>query len=66
VLILLGTNDLKARFSVPAYDIAEGARVLVGLVLASQAGIGGLSPQVLLLARWAQKDLLQLLLSVNL
>lgn len=50
VIILLGTNDLKARFSVPAYDIAEGARLLVGMVQASQAGIGGRSPQVLLLA----------------
>ena len=50
VIILLGTNDLKARFNVPAYDIAEGARVLVGMVQASQAGVGGRAPQVLLLA----------------
>jgi len=49
-VILLGTNDLKARFSLSAYDVAEGARVLVGIVQGSLAGIAGRSPQVLLLA----------------
>ena len=32
VIIKLGTNDLKMRFSVPAYDIADGAGRLVDLV----------------------------------
>ena len=35
VIIKLGTNDLKQRFSVPAYDIADGAGVLADLVRAS-------------------------------
>lgn len=50
VIILLGTNDLKKRFSLSAYDIAEGARVLVSVVQRSQAGVQGRAPQVLLLA----------------
>ncbi len=50
VVILLGTNDLKLRFSLSAYDVAEGVRVLVGIVQGSLAGVNGLSPQVLLLA----------------
>ncbi len=47
-IILLGTNDLKVRFSVSAYDIANGAGVLAHDVLASAAGPGGSAPQVLL------------------
>jgi lysophospholipase L1-like esterase len=50
VAILLGTNDLKMRFSLSAFDAAEGARVLVGIVQKSLAGVAGRSPQALLLA----------------
>jgi lysophospholipase L1-like esterase len=50
VVILLGTNDLKKRFSLSAYDIAGGAEVLVKTVLASTAGPGGAAPRLLLLA----------------
>ncbi len=50
VVILLGTNDLKKRFSLSAFDIAEGARVLVGDAQHSGAGVMGQAPQVLLLA----------------
>ena len=50
VIILLGTNDLKKRFSLSAYDIAQGAGVLVRVVQGSQSGREGLAPQVLLLA----------------
>ena len=50
VIILLGTNDLKKRFSLSAYDIAQGAKVLVSVVQGSKAGVQGRSPQVLLLA----------------
>ena len=32
VIIMLGTNDLKMRFGVPACDIAAGAGVLVDIV----------------------------------
>ncbi len=50
VIILLGTNDLKMRFSVSAFDIANGAGVLVDVVLKSAAGPDDAAPQVLLLA----------------
>lgn len=50
VIIMLGTNDLKMRFSVPACDIAAGAGVLVNMVQKSETGPGGGAPQVLLMA----------------
>jgi lysophospholipase L1-like esterase len=50
VIIMLGTNDLKMRFSVSAFDIANGAGVLVDVVQKSLAGPNGRAPQVLLMA----------------
>lgn len=50
VIIMLGTNDLKKRFSLSAYDIAGGAGVLVDIVNKSAAGRMGKPPKVLLLA----------------
>ncbi|MGB6123176.1 MAG: SGNH/GDSL hydrolase family protein [Bacteroidota bacterium] len=50
VIIMLGTNDLKTRFSLTAYDIASGAGVLVDIVQKSDTGIGGEAPEVLLIA----------------
>ena len=50
VVIMLGTNDLKMRFSAPAYDIANGAGVLVDVVQRSSAGPDDQAPKVLLLA----------------
>ena len=50
VIIMLGTNDLKTRFSLPTYDIASGAGVLVDIVKKSDTGIGGEAPEVLLIA----------------
>ena len=50
VTIMLGTNDLKHRFGLSAYDIARGAGKLVELVLASADGPGENPPQVLLIA----------------
>jgi len=50
IIIMLGSNDLKKRFSVSAYDIAKGAGVLVEVVQKSDAGIGGAAPKVLLVA----------------
>ena len=47
VIIMLGTNDLKARFAVSPEDIAYSVEVLVKTVRASQAGPGGTSPKVL-------------------
>jgi len=48
VIIMLGTNDLKARFSASALDIARGAGALVQIVQHSMAGIDGGAPRVLL------------------
>jgi lysophospholipase L1-like esterase len=50
VVVMLGTNDLKMRFSAHASDIAAGAGLLVGIIRASGAGTAGGSPAVLLIA----------------
>ena len=50
VTILLGTNDLKKRFSLTAMDISEGAGVLVDIVKGSEAGIREKPPAVILVA----------------
>ena len=50
VVIMLGTNDLKARFSVTPYDVAEGAGRLVNIVRKSETGRREESPGVLLVA----------------
>jgi lysophospholipase L1-like esterase len=49
VIILLGTNDLKTRFSVPPGDIAAGVGVLVDISKKSGCGINGNSPEILVL-----------------
>ena len=49
VIILLGTNDLKHRFGVTAFDIAEGISHLVKMIQHSESGPGGKSPLVLIL-----------------
>ncbi len=50
VILLLGTNDLKLRFSVPAQDVARGVALLAAMVQCSPAGPGGSPPKVLLIA----------------
>jgi lysophospholipase L1-like esterase len=55
VILMLGTNDLKRRFSLSAYDIAAGAEKLVRLIMASEAGPGHKAPQVLLVCPAAVK-----------
>ena len=50
VIIFLGVNDLKKRFSLSAYDIANGAGVLVEVVQKSNTGITEAAPMVLLIA----------------
>ncbi len=50
VVLMLGTNDLKRRFSLSAYDIAQGIGVLLHDIAASAAGRAGQAPPVLLLA----------------
>jgi lysophospholipase L1-like esterase len=64
VVIALGTNDLKTRMGASAFEIAEGAGVLVDRVLASDAGPDARAPAVLLVAPppigglggWAARD----------
>lgn len=50
VIVLLGTNDLKARFNQSAHDIALGLRRLVLDILRCDSGSGGAAPRVLLAA----------------
>jgi len=50
VIIILGTNDLKPRFSVTAFDIAAGAGQLVEIVQKSACGPKGGAPKILLAA----------------
>jgi lysophospholipase L1-like esterase len=50
VLIMLGTNDLKERFTVNAMDISLSLARLVEVVRGSNAGPGGRAPGVLLVA----------------
>jgi lysophospholipase L1-like esterase len=57
VIIMLGSNDLKMRFSLSAYDIANGVGVLVDAVQKSAAGPGGNAPSVLLMAPPLLKEL---------
>ncbi|MDZ7837967.1 MAG: hypothetical protein U5N58_08445 [Actinomycetota bacterium] len=44
MLLMLGTNDLKKRFSVSAYDIALGIGNLIDTIYCSQAGADGAPP----------------------
>ncbi len=50
VILFLGTNDLKKRFSLSAFDVAQGVGALVRVIQGSQAGRAGMGPQVLLIA----------------
>ncbi len=49
VAIMLGTNDLKHRFGLSAWDIAASAAVLVQMVQSSPFGPNGSAPRVLLI-----------------
>lgn len=50
LVIALGTNDLKSRFSMMPEDIAASVGVLVQTALASQAGVDGKPPTILVIA----------------
>ncbi len=50
VILMLGTNDLKQRFSVSAYDIAASAGVLIDVIQKSGAGQNFGPPPIFLLA----------------
>jgi lysophospholipase L1-like esterase len=50
VIIMLGTNDLKARFRLSAADIAHAVDTLADVVMKSKTGPNGTDPKVLLIA----------------
>ena len=50
VILALGCNDLKKRFSLSAFDIAEGAARLIFLARAYGRGADGRAPEILLIA----------------
>ena len=49
VIIMLGTNDLKARFGVSALEISQGVERLVDLARGSASGPGRSAPDVLVI-----------------
>jgi lysophospholipase L1-like esterase len=50
LLIMLGTNDLKTRFSVPPADIARGVGLLCETALACEAGPDSGAPKLVVVA----------------
>lgn len=49
VIIMLGTNDLKVRFSVSSFDVAEAMENLINTIQKSDAGIDFQPPEILLI-----------------
>lgn len=50
VAVMLGSNDLKPKFSLTAYEIARGVKTLVEIIQKSGAAPGGQAPQVLVIS----------------
>ena len=50
LIIMPGTNDLKYRFSASAYDIAEGAGLLIDKALSRPGAFIGGKPKILLVS----------------
>ena len=50
VILMLGTNDFKARFNMSAYDVASGLQRLIVAIKGSDSGPNGSAPKVLLAA----------------
>ena len=50
IIIMLGTNDLKSRFSLSAYDIASGIKPLLEIAASIAPKNGGEKPQTLVVA----------------
>ncbi|MBL9059671.1 MAG: hydrolase [Mangrovicoccus sp.] len=50
VIVMLGTNDLKARFAMTPWDIARGVERLVLTIYASNAGRDGRAPGAFLVS----------------
>ena len=49
-ILMLGTNDSKQRFSLPASDIAAGIETLVKMIKQSDTGRDGQAPDILIMA----------------
>ncbi|MBN2618188.1 MAG: SGNH/GDSL hydrolase family protein [Spirochaetales bacterium] len=49
VIIMLGTNDLKHRFNLSAFDISLGIGKLIDIVNKSECGPNGNNPEILIL-----------------
>ncbi|OGQ23676.1 MAG: hypothetical protein A3I05_06190 [Deltaproteobacteria bacterium RIFCSPLOWO2_02_FULL_44_10] len=50
VILMLGTNDFKTRFSLSAYDVSLGIASLIEIIKSSGAGPNGTSPKILLIS----------------
>jgi lysophospholipase L1-like esterase len=50
LILMLGTNDLKQRYALPASDIAEGAGQLVTIARQSRTGPEDTAPRILLVS----------------
>ncbi len=50
VILMLGTNDIQARYNVSPLEISLGLGVLVEMIQRSTAGPNGTAPDILLLA----------------
>ena len=50
LIIMLGTNDLKARFGVTPYDVGESMGSLIEMAQKSQCGLAGKGPDILIMA----------------
>ncbi len=57
VVMMLGSNDLKSVFNVPAMEIANGASILARMILQSDAGIDARPPKLLLICPPAVVDM---------
>jgi lysophospholipase L1-like esterase len=56
VVLMLGTNDLKQRFSVPAGDVCRSMALLVQTTLQSCAGPDNRPPRILVVAPMAVEE----------
>jgi lysophospholipase L1-like esterase len=50
VVLMLGSNDLKHRFGLSAFDVGLNIAVLLAAIQQSGSGVGGKAPPVLLLS----------------
>ncbi|MBF9015963.1 MULTISPECIES: SGNH/GDSL hydrolase family protein [unclassified Oceanispirochaeta] len=57
VILMLGTNDLKTRYSSPSFDIMLSIALLVSIIQKSGTGRDGQPPEILLLAPPRVEDL---------